>query len=179
MSVLCSKLWLFISVSEWHGTFSDFVAGIVDVSRIAPHTRPITGMAGLAALLVAARLKSKGAHSHIWSVEEQAQYLSEERRNEELYVRASAGDHECVGVLLRAGARPEAYTGDTGLVALLSAAKEGHARVAETLLGSRCMELHVDHLSKLSSEPLIMNTALIIVAIRGHTSVIRRGRWPS
>ena len=138
------------------------------------HTRPITsGMAGLAALRVAARLKSKGARSHIRSVEEQAQYLSEERRDEELYVRASAGDHERVGFLLRAGARPEAFTGDTGLVALLSAAKEGHARVVETLLGSRCMELHVDHLSKLSSEPLITSgaSALMLASLHGHVAV--------
>ena len=69
--------------------------------EFAPHTAHQWGMAGLAALRVAARLKSKGARSHIRSVEEQAQYLSEERRDEELYVRASAGDHERVGKEVR------------------------------------------------------------------------------
>ena len=57
-----------------------------------------------------------------------------------------------------------------GASALTLASLHGHAVVCEILLkGGANTDLQSSN----------MNTALIIVAIRGHTSVIRRGRWPS
>jgi ankyrin repeat protein len=104
--------------------------------------------------------------------DERAAYEEHQARNQELHKAAETGNVFQAGALLREGADPEAYVDDYGFIALLAAAKEGHARIVQELVNLPAT--NVDYQAKTGTYSVIKGgaTALMLASLHGHTEVV-------